>query len=337
MTRGIRLGAGARDAVVAFLGFLLLACLQSPGLVVPDTKYDLVVDPGRFLVQATHLWTGLSFGGQVQNQAYGYLFPQGPFFALFDLVGMPAWLTQRLWWAVLLTLAYVGVVRVAAALRIGTPQTRAVAGILYALAPRMLGDLGSISSEIWPVALAPWVLLPVVRVLQGRMSPRRGGAGAALALALMGAVNAVATAIACLPAILWWLMHRPGRTWARLAAWWLPLSVAVCLWWAVPLVLLGRVSPPFLDHIESAEVTTRWSSATEVLRGAATWVPFVSTDRVAGAALTSEPVFVLATGVMAAVGVLGLLHRAMPARGRLLVIAAVGLVAMAAPWVGPAG
>ncbi|MEH6380951.1 MAG: alpha-(1-_3)-arabinofuranosyltransferase family protein, partial [Dietzia cercidiphylli] len=172
MTRGIRLGAGARDAVVAFLGFLLLACLQSPGLVVPDTKYDLVVDPGRFLSQATHLWTGLSFGGQVQNQAYGYLFPQGPFFALFDLVGMPAWLTQRLWWAVLLTLAYVGVVRVAAALRIGTPQTRAVAGILYALAPRMLGDLGSISSEIWPVALAPWVLLPVVRVLQGRMSPR---------------------------------------------------------------------------------------------------------------------------------------------------------------------
>ncbi|PAY22638.1 hypothetical protein CEY15_12150 [Dietzia natronolimnaea] len=337
MTRGIRLGAGARDAVVVFLAFLLLACLQAPGLVVPDTKYDLVVDPGRFLAQATHLWTGLSFGGQVQNQAYGYLFPQGPFFVLFDLVGMPAWLTQRLWWAVLLTVAYVGVVRVAAALRIGTRPTRAVAGILYALAPRMLGDLGSISSEIWPVALAPWVLLPVVRVLQGRMSPRRGGAGAALALAMMGAVNAAATAIACLPAILWWLMFRPGRTWARLAAWWLPLSLAACVWWAVPLVLLGRVSPPFLDYIESAEVTTRWSSATEVLRGAATWVPFVSTDRVAGAALTSEPVFVLATGVMAAVGVVGLVHRGMPARGRLLTIAAVGLVAMAAPWVGPAG
>ena len=105
MIRGARFGAGARDAVVAFLAFLLLACLQSPGLVVPDTKYDLVVDPGRFLAQATHLWTGLSFSGQVQNQAYGYLFPQGPFFAVFDLVGMPAWLTQRLWWAVVLTVA----------------------------------------------------------------------------------------------------------------------------------------------------------------------------------------------------------------------------------------
>ena len=337
MIRGARFGAGARDAVVAFLAFLLLACLQSPGLVVPDTKYDLVVDPGRFLAQATHLWTGLSFSGQVQNQAYGYLFPQGPFFAVFDLVGMPAWLTQRLWWAVVLTVAFVGVVRVAAALRIGTRVTRPVAGVLYALAPRMLGDLGSISSEIWPVALAPWVLLPVIRVLQGRMSPRRGGAGAALALALMGAVNAVATAAACLPAVLWWALHRPDRTWARLAAWWLPLSAAVCVWWAVPLVLLGRVSPPFLDYIESAQVTTRWSSVTEVLRGASTWVPFVSTDRTAGADLTSEPVFVLATGVLAAAGVVGLLWRGMPARGRLLVIGAVGLVAMAAPWVGPAG
>ncbi|WP_141764140.1 alpha-(1-_3)-arabinofuranosyltransferase family protein, partial [Dietzia sp. HMSC21D01] len=337
MIRGARLGAGARDAVVAFLAFLLLACLQSPGLIAPDTKYDLVAAPGRFLAQATHLWTGLSFAGQVQNQAYGYLFPQGPFFALFDLAGMPAWLTQRLWWAVVLTVAYVGVVRVAAALRIGTRVTRPVAGVLYALAPRMLGDLGSISSEIWPVALAPWVLLPVIRVLQGRMSPRRGGAGAALALALMGAVNAVATAVACLPAVLWWALHRPGRTWARLAAWWVPLSAAVCVWWAVPLVLLGRVSPPFLDYIESAEVTTRWASVTEVLRGAATWVPFVSTDRIAGADLTSEPAFVLATGVLAAAGVVGLLMRGMPARGRLLVIATVGLVAMSAAWVGPAG
>lgn len=337
MIRGIRRGGGARDAVVAFLAFLLLACLQSPGLVVPDTKYDLVADPARFLARATHLWTGLSFGGQVQNQAYGYLFPQGPFFALFDLLGLPDWLTQRLWWAVVLTAAYVGVVRVAAALRIGNRPSRAAAGIAYALAPRMLGDLGSISSEIWPVALAPWVLLPVIRTLQGRMSPRRGGAGAALAVALMGAVNAVATAAACLPAILWWAAHRPGRTWARLAAWWVPLSVAVCVWWAVPLVLLGRVSPPFLDHIESAAVTTRWSSVTEVLRGAATWVPFVSVDRVAGAALTSEPAFVLATGVLAAAGVVGLLRRGMPARGRLLLIAAVGIVAMSAPWVGPAG
>lgn len=88
-----------------------------------------------------------------------------------------------------------------------------------------------------------------------------------------GALNAAEANefMACLPAILWWAMHRPGRTWGRLAAWWIPLSVAVCVWWAVPLLVMGRVSPPFLDHIESAAVTTRWASVTEVLRGAATW------------------------------------------------------------------
>lgn len=78
MVRGARRGGGLRDAVVAFLAFLLLACLQAPGMVVPDTKYDLVVDPWRFLSQAAHVWTGTSFAGHVQNQAYGYLFPQGP-------------------------------------------------------------------------------------------------------------------------------------------------------------------------------------------------------------------------------------------------------------------
>jgi hypothetical protein len=37
-------------------------------------------------------------------------------------------------------------------------------------------------------------------------------------------------------------------------------------WWVVALVLLGRISPPFLDFIESSGVTTQWTSLTEVLR-----------------------------------------------------------------------
>lgn len=330
-------GGAVADALVTYLGFLLLVCLQSPGLTAPDTKHDLVADPAGFLARATHLWNPLGFGGQVQNQAYGYLFPQGPFFALSHLVGIPPWFTERLWWALVLTVACTGLVRLAATLRIGTRGARVLGGLAYALAPRMLGDLTSISSESWVAALAPWLMLPVVAALRGHMTPRRAGAGAALVLALMGAVNAVATLLAALPAVLWFLLHRPNRTWARLAAWWLPQSLLVCVWWAVPLVLLGRVSPPFLDHIESAAVTTRWASVTEVLRGPSSWVPFVSTDRVAGAELVSEPVFVLATGVLAAAGLVGLLHGAMPARGRLLVLGAAGLLLLSAAWVGPAG
>ena len=37
-----------------------------------------------------------------------------------------------------------------------------------------------------------------------------------LAIALMGAVNAVATLTGCLAAVIWWASHRPNRLWLRL-------------------------------------------------------------------------------------------------------------------------
>ena len=103
----------------------------------------------------------------------------------------------------------------------------------------------------------------------------------------MGAVNAVATAAACGAAIVWWALHirlrGPGsRRWRTFTAWWALGAVLACAWWAVPLLILSRVSPPFLDFIESSRVTTRWTSLVEVLRGTSSWTPFVSPDRVAG-------------------------------------------------------
>ena len=102
--------AGWRRAapIVAWLVLVYGEFLQRWGQITFDTKFDLTADPGPFMARSLHLWNQQSSFGELQNQAYGYLFPQGPFFALFDLVGMPAWLTQRLWWAVVLTVAYVG-------------------------------------------------------------------------------------------------------------------------------------------------------------------------------------------------------------------------------------
>ena len=156
---------------------LLLTFAQSPGQISPDTKLDLTANPLRFLARAANLWNSDLPFGQAQNQAYGYLFPHGAFFLAGDLLGLPGWVTQRLWWALLLTVGFWGLLRVAEALGIGNTTSRVIAAAAFALSPRVLTTLGAISSETLPMMLAPWVLLPVILALRGQGSVRvLGGA-----------------------------------------------------------------------------------------------------------------------------------------------------------------
>ncbi len=330
-----------RGVVVAAVIALIVSLLQSPGRIATDTKLDLTANPLGFLARAAHLWTPDAPMGQVQNQAYGYFFPHGAFFALGDIAHLPPWITQRLWWALLLTVGFVGVVRLAEQMRLGSPGSRVIAGVVFVLSPRVLTTLGSISSETLPMMVAPWVLLPVMRALDGRDSPHplwRDALRSAVAVALMGAVNAVATVAALGVAVVWWLMHplvqRDVKRWITFGGWWALGLALACAWWLVPLLILSRVSPPFLDFIESSRVTTQWTSLTEVLRGTSAWTPFVSPERVAGAVLVTQPAAVVATGLLAAAGLTGLCMRHMPFRGRLVTILMVGLCLMCVGYVG---
>ena len=343
---------------------LLLSFLQVPGYTVADTKYDLTQNPLGFLARASHQWTSQAPLGQVQNQAYGYFFPHGAFFALGDVLSIPPWITQRIWWALLLIAGFWGIIRLAEALGIGSRSSRIIAATAFALSPRVITTLASISSESMPMMLAPWVLLPIVLAFRAsgpvvRLSAPEGtysrhwrgtplansappglrmlGAQSALAVALMGAVNAVATAAACLVGVVWILCHRPNRRWLIFSGWWTGFLVLATLWWIVPLLLLGKVSPPFLDYIESSGTTTQWASLAEILRGTSSWTPFVSPERVAGAVLVTQPAAVVATGVIAAAGVVGLAMRSMPGRGRLTVVLFVGIVGLTAGYVGGLG
>ncbi|WP_163751898.1 alpha-(1-_3)-arabinofuranosyltransferase [Mycolicibacterium helvum] len=329
----------------AFVVALVLCFAQSPGLISPDTKLDLTANPLRFLARAANLWNSDLPFGQAQNQAYGYLFPHGAFFLLGDTLGVPGWITQRLWWALLLTAGFWGLLRVAEALGIGTTPSRVIGAVAFALSPRVLTTLGSISSETLPMMLAPWVLLPVILALrggngaaEGRSRSLRMLAGrAGIALALMGAVNAVATITGCLPAIIWWLCHRPNRVWWRFTGWWALASVLAVTWWVVALLALGRISPPFLDFIESSGVTTQWTSLTEMLRGTDSWTPYVAPNATAAAELVTQPAMVLATTLVAAGGMAGLALRSMPARGRLIAMLLIGVVLLSVGYSGGLG
>lgn len=318
---------------------LALTFAQSPGQISPDTKLDLTANPLRFLARATNLWNSELPFGQSQNQAYGYLFPHGTFFLVGHLLGIPGWMTQRLWWALLLTVGFWGLLRVAETLGIGSPASRVLGAAAFALAPRVLTTLGSISSETLPMMLAPWVLLPTILALRPSTdkSVRALAAQAGVAVALMGAVNAIATLTGCLPAVIWWACHRPNKRWWRYTAWWALALCLAMLWWVVALVCLRHVSPPFLDFIESSGVTTQWSSLTEILRGTDSWTPYVAPTATAGAPLVTGSAAVLGTCLVAAAGLAGLASPGMPARGRLVTMLLVGVVLMAVGYSGGLG
>ncbi|WP_170323918.1 alpha-(1-_3)-arabinofuranosyltransferase [Cryptosporangium phraense] len=299
------------------LALVVLAFLQKPGDIAADTKLDLVVDPIAFLGRALGLWDPTGYAGQLQNQAYGYLFPMGPFFSLGNLLHVDAWMVQRLWFAALLVGAWGGTYRLLNALRIGTPTVRVIAALTYALAPRMLTELGGVSAEVIPFAVAPWVLAPLV-LGSRRGSPRRAAAASGVAFLFAGGINAAA-AIAILPLPAWWLLTREkGKRKNALIRWWVLAIGLASLWWVVPLLVLGKYSPPFLDWIESSAYTTSATDFLDAFRGTTQWVARIAgpdgPEWTAGWVLLTAPAAIIATVLVAAVGLIGAVQRSNPHR-----------------------
>ena len=294
-------------AVCVVLG--VFPFLSDPGRIAADTKIDLTADPWAFLGRSLSMWEPLGFFGQLQNQAYGYLFPMGPFFAVGESLGVPAWAVQRAWWSVLLVAAFLGVYLLTGLLGVKSPLARVLAGLAYALAPRMVTELGPVSAEVLPFAVAPWVLIPLIHgSIKG--SPRRWAALSGVALLFAGGVNAVAVA-AILPLPAWWLItHFRERRVRILSAWWAAAVVLASMWWFLPLLVLGRYSPPFLDWIESASITTKVTDPARVLAGADQWVAYVADGGgpswPAGWWVATSGVAILTAALLAGVGLLGI-------------------------------
>ena len=342
----------AKDEVIVWRTRLIAVCVglvaltfrQLPGRIVPDTKLDLTVSPWSFLGDALHLWDPQGYFGQLQNQAYGYLFPMGPFHGTLLSAGLPAWIVQRLWWSVLLVLACVGTWRLATELRLGTPALRLVGAAGYALSPRILSELTATSVEVWPMALAPWVLLPLA--VRDERSWRWRITRSALAVAMCGGVNAVATGAVLVLPVLWFLTRRPLRSHLAPSAAWLGAALLAMAWWVLPLALLGRYSPPFLDWIEGASVTTRTASPFEAFRGTSAWLSYLALPSgahwPAGWAFVTTAQLIVATALVAVIGLYGLTRPEVEERTFLLTSVVAGLLLVTlghsgrggAPWAG---
>ncbi|WP_370290884.1 alpha-(1-_3)-arabinofuranosyltransferase family protein [Nocardioides sp.] len=306
-----------------------LLFVQDAGLLVPDTKFDLVAAPLDWLSRALHVWDAEGGFGQVQNQAHGYLWPMGPFFALLDTLGIPGWVVQRLWQSLVLGVALVGLARLARALGVRSDLACLAAGFAYAFSPRMLTSLGPISIEVWPSAVAPWVLLPLV-VGAERGSPRRAAALSGLAVAMVGGVNAAASFAVVPLAAVWILTRTPGARRRALLLWWPVFTALGTAWWIVPLLVMGRVSPPFLDYTETSALTTFPTTLFDVLRGTSHWVPYLDPASRAGNDIITTGWLAVNTAVIVVVGLVGLLDRRTPQRTFLVLGLVTGVLLVAA-------
>jgi len=330
-----------RWALALSAALLVAICLaQAPGRLTSDTKLDLAVNPLRLLGRTLHLWDPIAGFGQLQNQAEGYLFPMGPFFAIARAVGLPTWSAQRLWIGLLLAIACIGTIRLADELSIGTPATRVAGGFAYALSPQLLVLLGPLSGLVLPVALVPWSIVPLVRGSRSG-SPGRAAARSGVVVALMGAVNAGATlAVLALPA-LWLATRRAGPRRRALVLWWTAALGLACAWWLGALLVEGRYGFDFVHYIERAKATTATDSVPEAIRGTANWLAhYFFAGRPwwqGGWLLVAAPAAIFASAGLAAAGLAGLTSHDLAERRFLVLSLFLGVALTGAGYAGPLG
>ncbi|MGN6160844.1 MAG: alpha-(1-_3)-arabinofuranosyltransferase domain-containing protein [Marmoricola sp.] len=330
--RRLRPSRTALASLALYAAILVCAFAEQFGRTTTDTKAALVSDPSGWLRATFSLWNPGESLGDLQNQAYGYLFPMGPFFAGLHGLGIPLWAVERLWSVALIVLACEGARLVARQLGL-MPWPAWLAGVVYALSPRMLSEIGVRSAEVVPTAVLPWALLPILLVLRGRISERTGALLSAAAFLFFGAVNGTAT-LAPLPLIvivMVWGVRR-GLATRRLLAWWVVLTAVASFWWVSALLHLQGYSPPFFDYVEDAKTTTSTAGFDPALRGMSYWVGYLTTGGhptwPAAWALAFDGILVLVTGVVAIASIIGLARWRSPWRTPLLLSATLGLVCL---------
>jgi arabinofuranan 3-O-arabinosyltransferase len=268
--RGWHLGGGA---VVALLAYVPLLAVR-PGVVTPDTKTYLYLDPTRFLSQVAFLWNPTVALGTVSHEYIGYLLPMGPFYVLFHVFGVPVWIAQRLWLGSILFFAGFGILYLCRTLDLSGPGP-VVAALAYMLSPYFLQYAGRIS-----VILLPWSGLPFMMAFT-ILALRRGGwrmpALFAIVVALVSGINASSIIYVGVAPLLWLVyavVVLREASWRRAVGTALRIGVltlGACLWWMAGLAVEAAYGVNVLKYTETVPSTSATSNASEVLRGLGYW------------------------------------------------------------------
>ena len=308
-----------RWAGLVWLGAFLVLLANDPGRMFFETKLSVDLDPAGFYASLSHLMDPRNTFGALNNQAIGYAMPMGPFYLLGHLAHVPVWLTERLWLSLIVAVGFAGLVKLAEALGIGSPASRLLAGLVFALWPTFTIVIGSTSSAALPGMLAPWAVLPLTRAVRGPLV--RGGvvwaaARSGAVVLCMSGVNATVTIEALLLPGLFILTYARGRRLVSLAVCWGAAVAMATAWWALPLLLQGKYAFNFLPYVEQASTTTGTESAAAALRGAGNWTAYLNLGTPwlpAGWAMVSTPMAIIVGAIAAACGLYGLALRSMPA------------------------
>jgi arabinofuranan 3-O-arabinosyltransferase len=325
-----------RAAVLLAVVFVVAATaahlLPQWGVLTPDTKPELYLNPARMLERELSAWRPVPHLGS-PNYHPG-IAPVTALVLGMQQLGIEAWLSQRL---LALACTLVGAAGAAALVRhlVGRTDLVAVtAGVAYALHPYAIVAGATLPIRL-PHAMLPWF------VLAGLLAVTRGGwrwsAATALAYAAMGGINggivnlllAPALGVAAVLAVR--TGEVPWRTALRRALAVAVPCVLVSLYWLVPTLLAaGSTGVDVAASTEAPEAVAGPSSPLESLRGLGMWTLYLvlggQPEAPGHVGYLTDAWLVAATlglPVLAAVGVA--VHRS---RARLL---GVGLLALALP------
>ncbi len=267
-------------AAIAYVPLLL----TQPGKIGADTKAYLYLDPARMLRRAVSMWDPAIGMGTVTHQNIGYLYPQGLFYWLAQVAGLPDWVAQRLWTGSILFGAGAGVLFLLRSFR--WPNRFAfVAALGYMLSPYILEYVARISAILLPYAGLGWLIGITIRGLR-EAAPGRAGwrpvgwrfpAAFALVVTTVGSINASSLIFILFAPLLWIPFAVWGTREVRLgaAAGMATRAVLAIIvtsaWWMAGLYTQAGYGLNVLAFTETIETVASSSQASEVLRGLGNW------------------------------------------------------------------